>query len=104
MTELIMDNDFKNQKARRLKHLREIDKNQTKMIVENFRENCNEIQKNEEYLKIVTINLINFNSSKFIKVKAKRLEILKKKRKKYFKIFNKHQPMLKKITKFSWNI
>jgi hypothetical protein len=56
MTELIMNNDFKNQKARRLKHLREIDKNQTKMIVENFRENRNEIQKNEEYLKIVTIN------------------------------------------------
>ncbi len=55
MTELLMDKGFKNQKAARIKQIRELDKNQTKMIVENFRENRNEIQKNEEYLKIVFI-------------------------------------------------
>lgn len=53
ITEVLMDKDFKTQKAARLRYLKDIDKNHTKMIVDNFRENRNEIQKNEEYLKIV---------------------------------------------------
>lgn len=53
MTELLIDKGFKNQKAARLKQIKELDKNQTKIIVDNFRENRNEIQRNEEYLKIV---------------------------------------------------
>lgn len=57
MTEILMDKDFKNQKAARLRQIRELDKNQTKMIVENFRENRNEIKRSEEYLKIVSFIL-----------------------------------------------
>jgi len=57
MTEILMEKDFKSQKAARLKQIREINKNQTKMIVDNFRENQNDIQKNEDYLKIVNMLL-----------------------------------------------
>ncbi len=90
MTEIFIDKGLKNQKAARLKQIREMDKNQTKIIVENFRENRNEIEKNEEYLKIVLLTQLK-KSSKFIKLKAKRLKISKRKRKKYLKTFNKHQ-------------
>ncbi len=51
--EILIDKEIKQQKAARLKQIKEINKTQTKMIVENYRENQNEIQKNEDYLKIV---------------------------------------------------
>lgn len=54
-----MEKEFKNLKAARLKIIKETDKNQSKNIVENFRDVKKQTEKDEEFLKIVNrkINL-----------------------------------------------
>lgn len=61
MTELNFEKEFKAQKEIRLKEIKELDKMQSKVIVDNYRDNMKQIMKEEEYLKIVNIIKLNYN-------------------------------------------